>query len=151
MKISDLELINCVNQSTLEALSETLFEWDFRAFYLHGESITNKKTLLDKVEKDLPMPVGLRPHNWDAFVDCLRGGLSSLAEERVAIIWIDAHVMLGSDLQDFLIAIRSLTDVARYVNTGEADVSHEMQVHIFLVGNSSSFRPFLTETTVAKE
>ena len=151
MKISDLELINCVNQSTLEALTGALLEWDFRAFYLHGESITNKKTLLAKVEKDLPMSVGLRPHNWDAFVDCLRGGLSSLADERVAIIWIDAHVMLGSDLQDFLIAIRSLTDVARYVNTGEAGVSHEMRVHVFLVGNSSSFRPFLTESTVAKD
>jgi len=149
MKISDLELINCVNQSTLEALSVTLLAWDFRAFYLQGESIIDKKTLLAKVEKDLPMPVGLRPHNWDAFVDCLRGGLSSLAQERVAIVWIDAHVMLGSDLQDFLIAIRSLTDVARYINTGGSGVSHEMQVHIFLVGNSSSFRPFLTESTVS--
>jgi len=149
MKISDLELINCVNQSTLEALSVTLLAWDFRAFYLQGESIIDKKTLLAKVEKDLPMPVGLRPHNWDAFVDCLRGGLSSLAQERVAIVWIDAHVMLGSDLQDFLIAIRSLTDVARYINTGGSGVSHEMQVYIFLVGNSSSFRPFLTESTVS--
>jgi Barstar (barnase inhibitor) len=151
MKISDLELINCVNQAALEALNTALVAWGFRVFYLRGESITDKKTLLAQVERDLPMSAGLRPHNWDAFVDCLRGGLSGLVDERVAIVWTHAHLMLSSDLQDFLIAIRSVTDVARHANTGGAGFSHEMALHIFLVGMGSSFRSFPPEENRGRE
>jgi hypothetical protein len=147
MKTSDLELINCVNQSALEEVDATLRTWGMRVFYLNGEGIIDKGTLLAQVERDLPMSAGLRPHNWDALVDCLQGGLNGLTDERVAIVWTHADRLLESDLQDFLIAIRSLTDVARHVYAGGAAFPHEMALYIFLVGASSNFRPWSAATT----
>ena len=53
-----------------------------------------------------------------------------------------------SDLQDFLIAIRSLTDVARHVYAGEPlPLRMNMALYIFLVGASSNFRPWSAATT----
>ncbi len=145
MKTSDLELINCVAHSDLDALDATLAEWNFRTLYLRGENITGKETFLARAETDLPTPIGLRPHNWDAFSDCLLGGLRELTEDRVAIVWTDAHLMPSNDLQDFLIAMRIFTDVARVANTGGAGLSHEVMLHLFLVGRGSSFRHFPPE------
>jgi len=140
MEIRDLELVNCINQTALKELDTALQAWGFRVFTLHGDNITDKATFLAQVEKDLPLSAGLQPHNWDALVDCLWGGLKELADPHVAIVWTHAQRLLDSDLQDFLIAVDSLTDVGRDVYSG-VGFAHEMSLYIFVVGEGSNFRP----------
>lgn len=136
--------LTCVNQASWAALDEALGRWGHRVFFLSGDQVTDKQSLLAQVERDLPMPAGLHPHNWDALADCLWGGLAEVSSERVAIVWTHAQTLLEADLQTFLTAVGIFTSLARQVLTTEHGFPHIMELNVFLIGTGSNFPAYPT-------
>lgn len=110
-----------------------------RTLHLDGGGVVDKPGFLARVERDLPMPGGLRPGNWDALADVLWGSFGAMPETEVALVWDDAHVLLEASLSTFLQALAILVSVAGSVATTETGFPHEMAVRLFLVGDGSNF------------
>jgi hypothetical protein len=134
--------VSCFHQSSLTQLQQALERAGYRVLRLEGAEATDKESFLAQVERDLPMPEGLDPGNWDAFADCLWGGLRELDDGRVAVVWTHAEVLLEHNLQTLLKAVGILTDTVRSVSTTEYGFSHDMLLRIVLIGDGPMFPPF---------
>lgn len=76
---------------------------DWRIFYIYGVSGT-KDEFCSAVAENLPLDPPYNAvcgHNWDALDDSLWGGLDSLSEDKILIIWNSAGKMQNNDAQSF--------------------------------------------------
>ena len=133
-------LVNCIATQDLERLTGLLERQDFLVIRLDGTNVTDKASFLKQAEADLPRPTDLFPHNWDALADTLWNGLFDLKANQVALVWTQAQRLAHGDLQDFLDAIRILSDVARQVMDGANSFPRPLTMLLFLVGDGSEFR-----------
>jgi hypothetical protein len=129
--------VTCVRATATAELDAQL--GGVRTLRLDGSGVADKAGFLSRVERDLPMPPGLHPHNWDALADCLWGSFTTMDDDEVAIVWERADELLDSSLSTFLQAVDTLNGLARSALTTEYGFSHPMVVRLFLVGKASSF------------
>jgi hypothetical protein len=91
------------------------------------------------VRSTLPLDPTLEgpQHNWDAIEDSIWGGLNSLPDSKVVIVWKDAGEMAKSSSDDFAIAESVLATVA--VSLGDPLVTNGpvQQVLVVLGGDWS--------------
>ena len=141
----DYGRINCVNTSELPRLRAELERDGSVVFELRGDAITDKASFLRQAAIDLPHPSGLIPHNWDAFVDCLWGGIEETNALLVAVLWTEAHRMLQGGLHDLLTAVSCFEQVAHSLFSAERESIHPIQLVVFLIGDGENFPPLLAD------
>ena len=78
----------------------------------------------------------MRPH-WDALSDSLYGGIGALDERRVAVVWLQADVLLAHDAEVLYIALDCFRDAAAALDKPPEPV----ELKVFLVGAGPSFKP----------
>lgn len=130
-----VELVTCVPSSRVEELRSGLEGDGFLVLELKGSTAADKPSFLSAVQRDLPGEGSLRPHNWDAFLDVVRRGLAGTGSDRLVVLWTSADRMEEGCLQDFLIAVRTFTDLLR-------DCYRESPLgrfHLVLAGDSPRF------------
>lgn len=138
-----LRVVNCINQESLPGLRQFLARHDFHVIELDGVGVVDGATFLARAAEVLPLdpPLASRD-NWDAFSDSVWGGLEQLAKERVALIWTSVEEMLKRGLQDLLISVTCLQQVAAEVATARYGISHPVVFVVFLAGKGDNFKPF---------
>ncbi len=78
--------------------------------------------------------------NWSGFDDYLWGVVAET--DAVAIVWSDAHRMLGGGLGDLMLAVEAITDLARQVADGsESGFPRPVTLRLVLVGDGPDFPP----------
>lgn len=70
--------------------------------------------------------------NWDALSDSLFGGLHSLKEEGILLVWANSDVMARATPADFRLAERVLDDVAQLLGDPKATAGRPKPVSIVL-------------------
>jgi hypothetical protein len=72
----------------------------------------SKAEFHEAVRAALPQdpPLGPTP-NWDALLDSVWGGIGTLGEERVAVIWPDSTRLAEGDPDTYRVAKEILTDI----------------------------------------
>ena len=133
-------VVNCIAACDEPELRTLLAAQGFELLVLRGHGVRDKATFLDQVAADLPRTDGLQPHNWDAFADVLWNVLYDLPHDRVALLWTDADVIVGSDLQDFVDALLAITGVARSVMSGEGSFPRQMTFLTFVLGAAPGYQ-----------
>ncbi len=61
--------------------------------------------------------------------------------DAFAIVWSDAHRMLGSGLGDLMLAVEAITDLARQVDGSESGFPRPVTLRLVLVGDGPDFPP----------
>jgi Barstar (barnase inhibitor) len=140
--LESLDDVSCLNQSDLGSVRAALEEAGWRTLVLDGANVVDKASLLEQVNAELPLPEGLRAHNWDAFADVLWGMLAGIAEDRVALVWTDADVLAGSDLQTLITASIILSNTVDDVIGTEHGFPHAMIFRTLLFGNGDMYHSF---------
>ncbi len=133
-------VVNCIESAYSQSLFSLLAHQHYHILHLDGSKVVDKASLLLQTKNDLPPVDDLNPHNWDALADYLWNGLYDLKSNAVALVWTDAHRLAGSDLQDFLNAVRIFSDVSRQVARGEGGFPRPMTLLLFLVGDGNEYR-----------
>lgn len=139
--MSHFGIINCVHKADENRLCALLRNEGAHILYLHGDNIHDAASFLRQVERELPMPPELEPHNWDAFADCLWSGLAEIAAAHVAVLWTEADRMLHGGLPDLLTAVSCFEQTARSVGTTEYGFPHPLLFQVFLLGEGENFPP----------
>lgn len=132
-------LVNCIAAADRDDLASRLAAYGFVSITLYGARVHDKESFLGQAAIDLPCG-DLQPHNWDALADVGWNVLYDLQADRVALVWTDAQNMVNGDLQDFLDAVRVLTDVSRSVLQGSGGFPRRTAFLLFLVGEGPQFR-----------
>jgi hypothetical protein len=77
------------------------------------QSIVDKSTFFDSIlytfPLDPPIPIG-QTYHWDAIQDSVRGGLWSIREELIDIVWYDVHITASNSIPTLVEGIRFLLD-----------------------------------------
>ncbi len=102
----------CIAANQVHELAEALRQESYRIFVLAG--IDSTRSFFDAVRRTIPLDPPLHGANlvWDALVDSVSGGLWDVLEKSIAIIWLDADLLLRVDAEGFRNAVTSLYWVA---------------------------------------
>ena len=129
---SQLSVLNCAAQADVEAAVADLRESGFEVLRIDGSEVRDQTTLLAAARRDVPGVEAFKPHNWSSFADAMGDDVFDF-EERVALLWTDAHRMLEGGLADLLVATDLLAGLARYA------YSQEVTFVTFMVGDGPNF------------
>jgi hypothetical protein len=135
-----LAAINCFASADREGVLSLLEGRGAAVLELHGELVHDKASFLAQAAIDLPLVDDLSPHNWDAFADVLWNVLYGLDREEVALVWSAAHVLLHTDLQDFLDAVHITSNIARDVIDASGGFPRSTTLFLVLLGDGAEFR-----------
>jgi hypothetical protein len=136
-------IFKCYSTRTLDTLRASLLDHGFNSYQLDGSAIADEATFLQEFVRNVPYEVyapgdvGLTV-NWDAFADCLWGGLKGRPEERVAILWLAAERLLERNLSLLLEAVETISFEAHKLLGPE----HPVLLRVFLIGEGENFADF---------
>jgi hypothetical protein len=130
-------VFRCFSNRTLSVLQSALLQNGFKVYTLAGASIHDKRSLFEAFRRDVPADPPEPSLNlvWDAFTDKLGGGLAAQPDERVAILWLDAHKMLEGNMQLLVEAVECLSGEAE--NLVRPD--HPIVLRVYLIGKGDNF------------
>lgn len=126
-------------------LNDFLASHQYHVFILDGAEVTDEASFFAKVGEQLPQDPTLgRCPNWDAFIDSVWGGLASLPEDRVALVWTHAERMLEQGLPDLLEAASCFESLAGRLKSRVTDEGcfRPVVLNVFLVGTGDNFPIF---------
>lgn len=126
--------IHVLPASAESGVRESLGRHAFELRVLEGARATGESAFFEEAARALDLPSWFGA-NWDAFSDCL-GDLVEGDARRVAVIWRDAHLSLGADVQTVVNAVLAFEAVASYP---EGPEDEPPQMAVFLFGEGSGF------------
>lgn len=138
--------VTCINWHNWRELNDFLTSNEYRVFILDGAEVTDQASFFAKVCEQLPQDPELGGYpKWDALVDSVWGGLATLQEERIALVWTHTDRMLEHGLPVLLQAISCFEQLADQLKSRETDegCSHPAVLQVFLIGGDDNF-PMLT-------
>ncbi len=136
--LPQLPMFSWVAWLSYPTLQEALALGGFRIVRFDGSGVINRETFFNQARRDLPLnPPGVR-WSWDALSDSLWNGISELGEERVAVVWLHADMLLTRDAGVLFEALEVFRDVA--ITLYEPRERRDLVV--VLVGTGPSFKPF---------
>ena len=104
----------------------------FKVFALR-RGIASREAFFDAVRESIPLdPPIVSSRSWDALSDSLWGGLVSLDQDRILIIWPNANTMAASSPNDYETAVRVLTDVVSSLADRESTQGNQKRVSVIL-------------------
>lgn len=105
------KVVFCLPNTQIALVEQRLSECGWSIYQLDG--IGDAPTLFSVVKQKLPLDPPLSGNvNWNALSDSLWYGLVAQPPQKVAICWLDAHLLLQCDSAAFLIAVECFQDVA---------------------------------------
>ncbi len=145
-------VVRCFSHRTLPQLSAALSERGVKSYSLDGSSIVDEASFLETFLRNVPFkiyaPSDRGPRlNWDAFTDCLWGGLKSEPEGQVAILWLASEQMLDGKLSLLLHVVEAISAEAFNLLTPHSlqpDQEHRILLRVYLIGDGSNFPDFCT-------
>jgi hypothetical protein len=116
----------------LSMISKQLVDSGWQVFIL-PEGIKDRKSFFDGIRRVVPLDPPVRSdRSWEALSDSLWGGLDSLDEDKVAIIWEGSAEMAKADRDDFEIATGILSDLTKSLGDSDATVGNIKRVLVLL-------------------
>jgi hypothetical protein len=116
----------------VEALIPEATAAGFRVFALSG-GIASREAFFDAVRETIPLdPPIVSSRSWDALSDSLFGGLVSVDQDRILIIWPNANTMAASSPIDYETAVHVLTDVVSSLADRESTQGNQKRVSVIL-------------------
>jgi Barstar (barnase inhibitor) len=106
----------------------------FEVRVIEGRRAQGEAAFFEEAARGLELPAWFGA-GWDAFGDCL-GELAESAARRVAVIWRDAHLSLGADVQTVLSAVVAFEAAA---TSPEGQDDEPVQLAVFLFGAGAGF------------
>jgi hypothetical protein len=100
-----------VRDLDVEAITREAAPSGFRVFVLPSR-IDSRESFFDAVREILPMdPPLLASRSWDALSDSLWGGLYSIDEDRILIVWPNSGALATSAAKEYETALSVLKDL----------------------------------------
>jgi RNAse (barnase) inhibitor barstar len=118
-----------VSPSRFERLASDLAIAGFDVRILEGRTILGEKALHRAIGRTLSFP-RYYGQNWDAFSDCI-GDLAEQASQPLALIWLDAHLLLSESPHTFVRSVHLLLDTAKSLALSDV----RFQFEVFFVGD----------------
>jgi len=98
-------------------------EAGFRVFVLPA-GIDSRESFFDAAGKTFPMdPPIISSRSWDALSDSLWGGLYSVDEDQILIVWPNSTALAESAPKDYETALSVLTDLV--TSLGDRETTRE--------------------------
>ena len=118
-----------LNLETLVAEAKTA---GFKVLLLK-QGISTREALFDAVRQSLPLdPPIVSSRSWDALSDSLWGGLASLDQDRILILWPSSTTMATSSPRDYETAVEVLKDVIASLANDEATQGRAKRLSVIL-------------------
>jgi RNAse (barnase) inhibitor barstar len=135
----------CVCSGSVSSVQASLEKQGFRPYVFESSSVHDKNSLLSALVKCLSLTEyannGLS--SWDAASDVIWQVLTERPENRVALLWNHADVMVAEQLQLFLYALEMLYAVSDTLERQETIAGcHPVLLRIVLFGEGRSFPPW---------
>lgn len=117
----------------LKKIIEALLSNGWIIFFLRGKIIFDRNSFFNAIKATLPLdPPIVGSHSWDALSDSIWGGIDSIVENKIVIIWENTEVMQIHANEDYNIAIELLDDIAKSLNNDKATDGETKQVGIII-------------------
>ena len=133
-------VFSCIGTRSLPRLRSELENQGFRVYEIEGSSISNEASFLKIFSTAVPFAVYSPGDsgpvlNWDAFCDCLWGGLKGQPDERVALLWLSADKLLAGHLTLLVEAVECISGEAQNL----LGPDHPIVLQVYLVGDGANF------------
>jgi len=129
--LSNLAVVNYVNNADLPRLIELLASSGYRVIQLDGEHVHDAPSLFG--EAAAQFLTNRDSSNWDSFGDYLENFVWSFDDKFIALVWSHVEQMLEGSLGDLITAAGILTGISR-------GVYQEGTVFVtFLLGDGPNF------------
>lgn len=126
--------IHLVDQNAESLLRGILQQLGFDIIDLVGRGIRDESTFFKEAKRAFGFPAYFG-YNWDAFGDSF-GALSLGRERSLAVLWVDAHLTVASDLRFFIEAVHYLLSNTTGQKVRAVD---QLQVTVFFLGHGELF------------
>lgn len=121
----------CLRMEDENKLHLLLNDNNVKIFELDGTQIDSKNSFFKEAIKALPLDPPLMGVSLDALSDSLWEGLSSQANNKVAIIWECVDKIISADMQSFLTIIFTLHYTARELADPSTGVASPISLSIW--------------------
>ena len=107
-------------------------ESGFKVFVLPA-GIDSRESFFDAVRKTLPMdPPIISSRSWDALSDSLWGGLYSVDEDRIVIVWPNSTALAESAPKDYETALSVLKDLVTSLGDRETTQGRTRSISVIV-------------------